>query len=245
MQEKCILVVEDEPETLQFLLKIIGESCPTDCDVYGYGNLRSAYRCMEQHEILLFVVDIRLTKDEHDRSGYEFVERLRKNRKYRFTPVIFVTGLEEPRRDAYKELRCMGYLQKPFDGEQIRSMVLMGLEFSKPVKPKKICIRQEGVYLLVEPDEIVYLQTNRRQLYIQFRNGELQEYAYVPLRDILEQITSEKMILCGKGIAVNRKCIDHVKVKERELYLTGIEKPIPIGMNYMSNLIHSAAIDLT
>lgn len=245
MSGKCILILEDEPASLQFLLRIAGESCPLWCDVYGYDNLESAFRCMEQHEILLFIVDIRLTEDEHDRSGYEFVEKLRKSSKYRFTPVIFVTGLEEPRADAYKELHCMGYLQKPFDMEQISRMITMCLEFPKQDKPKKICIRQEGVYLFVEQEQIVYLRTSRKQLQILFRNGELQTYDYVPLRDILAQITSEKMILCGKGIAVNRKWIDHVRVRERELYLKGIEKPVPVGIHYMSHLTHSLTVSHT
>lgn len=245
MREKCILIIEDEPSSLQFLLRIVGESCPLWCDIYGYDNLESAYRCMEQHEITLFIVDIRLTGEENDRSGYEFVEKLRMRKEYRFTPVIFVTGLEEPRADAYKELHCMGYLQKPFEREQIRQMITMCLDFPKPDRPKKICIRQEGVYLFVEPDQIVYLKTNRKQLFILFSNGELQTYGYVPLKDILEQITSEKMILCGKGIAVNMKFIERVRIKERELYLKGVDEPVRISLNYIPHITHSLTVRYT
>lgn len=239
MQEKSILIIEDEPVSLQFLLRIVDESCPPWCDIYGYDNLESAYRCMEQHEIILFIVDIRLSGEENDRSGYEFVEKIRTRKEYRFTPVIFVTGLEEPRADAYKELHCMGYLQKPLEKELVSRMVSTCLQFPKQEQPQKICIRQEGIYLFVEPDQIVYLKTNRKQLFILFRNGELQKYGYVPLRDILEQITSEKMILCGKGIAVNMKFIDRVRIKERELYLKGVDEPIPVSLNYMPHLTHS------
>lgn len=245
MSGKCILVLEDEPAVLQFLLQIVDESCPPWCDIYGYDNLESAYRCMEQHEIILFIVDIRLSGEENDRSGYEFVEKIRTRKEYRFTPVIFVTGLEEPRAEAYKELHCMGYLQKPFDREQVIRMISTCLQFPRQDRPQKICIRQEGVYLFVEQDQIVYLRTNRKQLHILFRSGELQTYAYVPLRDILEQITSEKMVLCGKGLAVNRKCIDRVRIKERELYLKGVDEPIPVGIHYMSHLIHSLTVGYT
>lgn len=245
MKEKSVLIVEDEPMALQFLMRVVGESCPSYYEVYGYDHVESAYQCMEQHEINLFIVDIRLMKEECDRSGYEFVEKLRKRTEYRFTPVIFVTGLEEPRSDAYKELHCMGYLQKPLDREQVSRMVSMCLDFPRQEQPKRICVRQEGVYLFVESDQIVYLQTKRKQLFIRLKNGEIQKFAYVPLRDILEQMPSEKMILCGKGIAVNRKCIDRVKVKEREVYLKEIEEPIPIGLNYMSKVIHSLTVDHT
>lgn len=244
--ERYILIVEEDPEALRHLLQIVSECCPLYCEISGVTNLREAYHYMEQHTISLFLIDAILHDEEEldEKEEYAFVEELRKSELYRFTPVIFVRNGEVPCERGYKELHCLGYIQRPFDAREVSRLVLMGLQFPTRDKVRKVRIKQEGVYVLLEPDEIVYLRTDRKYLYIKLRNGELREYNYVPLKDILVQITSERMLLCRKGIAVNERYIDYIKQKEQKLYLKSDREPIDIGHGYMSRLIHSAAVIL-
>lgn len=246
MEEKHILIVEDDPVSLRRLWQIVGECCPLYCEISGAASLREAYRYMEQYNVSLFIVAVMLQGEtaEGERAGYAFVEEVRKKERYRFTPVIFVNAGEASCERGYKELHCLGYVQKPFDAEELGRLVLTGLQFPVRDKARRVRIKQEGIYVLLEPDEIVYLRADRNRLYIRLRNGELREYRYVPLKDILVQITSERMLLCRKGMAVNEKYIDCVRQKERKLYLKSDMEPIDIGHGYLSRLVHSAAMIL-
>lgn len=246
MEERHVLIVEDDPASLRHLWQIVGESCPLYCEISGAASLREAYRYVDQHTVSLFIVAVGPQGEaaENESAGYAFVEELRKRELYRFTPVIFVSDGEGSCERGYKELHCLGYIQKPFEAEEIRRLVLTGLQFPMRDKAKRVRIKQEGIYVLLEPDEIVYLHADRNCLYIRLRNGELREYSYVPLKDILVQITSERMLLCRKGVAVNEKYIDCVRQKERKLYLKSDMEPIDIGHGYLSRLVHSAAMIL-
>ena len=105
---KNILILEDEPAALRYLVKIVEDCSPLEYCVFGYTGLKEAYECMKHRTISLFMVDIMLDQKECNREGYRFIEEIRKSEEYRHVPVIFVTGLEEPRAQAYKDLHRFG-----------------------------------------------------------------------------------------------------------------------------------------
>lgn len=242
MEKKNIMVVEDEPETLQTLLHMIDGCCPMCHEVYGYTKLQDVYHCMEQHEIFLFIVDLGLGRNSGNGGmGYEFVEKLRRTDRYRHAPVIAIGVENNIREHAYRELHCLGCLQKPLQEEEVYNLLPMCLDYPIQNKEKRIRIKQEGIYVLLDMQQIVSLKTERKCLYIKLKTGEVLEYSYVPMKDILNQMTSEKMVLCKKGIAVNAKYIDYVKLKERKVYMKDDPEPIDVGSSYMSKLIHSVS----
>lgn len=242
VKTKNILIVEDETPSLNFMKAIVKEICTPEFRVYGCTNLEEAYEFLENHKVMLFLVDIMLgPRESTQNSGYEFVKNIRQKEEYQFTPVVFITGLEEPREDAYKELHCYGYIQKPFSVSEVQRMIKQCLEFPIKEHTHKLRLKKDGIFLLVEQSDVVYIKSTRGQMNVRLKDTGTIEFAYTPLGDMLKEFTEEKMLLCGKGLAVNQRYVDYVKLKEKRIYLTGDLGSINISKSHFATVIHSVA----
>lgn len=208
---KNILILEDEPAALRYLVKIVEDCSPLEYCVFGYTGLKEAYECMKHRTISLFMVDIMLDQKKCNREGYRFIEEIRKSEEYRHVPVIFVTGLEEPRAQAYKDLHCFGYIQKPYDVNEIHRMVKKCLTYN-PVEAKaRLHLKNDGIHVLFDTDQVVYVRITGKNLSVKVHGKPLAQYAYLTMKEIMEQLKSEPMIMCGKGLLVNGKYMDIMK----------------------------------
>ena len=116
--EKNILIVEDKEATLRMLEKLIREDVG-GVAVFLARDYESALREAVLRNIDVFLIDIVLDTAVTDASGMRFAKRVREDENYLFTPIIFITGLEDPRLYAYKELHSFGYIEKPFAKENV------------------------------------------------------------------------------------------------------------------------------
>lgn len=234
-----ILIIEDDPDSLRYLILIVEDVCTPGDKVYGCTNLEDAEKYMHEHCISLFLVDIMLENDAETKSGFEFVKKIRQEKEYAFTPVIFVTGLEEPRESAYKELHCYGYIQKPFLISEIQGLIKRSLAYPVKEKPKRLRLKKSGIYILLEQAKIVYIKAVRKHMYLQPYQQECMEFSYMPLADVLKDITDEKMLICEKGIAVNKRYVDYINLQERKIYLVENLGTINVTKMTLKDIIHS------
>ena len=65
---KNILILEDEPAALRYLVKIVEDCSPLEYCVFGYTGLKEAYECMKHRTISLFMVDIMLDQKKCNRK---------------------------------------------------------------------------------------------------------------------------------------------------------------------------------
>lgn len=87
--------------------------------------------------------------------------------KYKFTPVIFLTGLEDPELHAYKELHCYGYLAKPYDPEKLTWLLEDAMDFSHPREDNR------NIYLKKMQD-IVYIKSSAGKMLVKTTKDELE-----------------------------------------------------------------------
>lgn len=244
-KEKNILILEDEPSSLRYLIRIVENCSPLEVHVFGYTNLRDAYQCLEHREVSLFIVDIMLTQNEHNREGYQFIEEMRKREEYHNIPVIFVTGLEEPRKKAYEDLHCLGYIQKPYDVDEIHRMVRRGLTYQPVEVRSRLSLKKDGILYLLDADQIVYIRIIGKQLFVKSYGKPLCRYGYQSMKEIISQIKTESMISCGKGLLVNGRYLDHLDRKERKLYLKDDTAPLKLTISGLKDSIHSITDSMT
>lgn len=240
IKEKNILILEDELPSLNFMKAIVKEICTAEYKVYACSNRREACNFMKEHKMALFLVDIMLEDGKFGKdSGYEFIKQIRKQKEYQFTPVIFVTGMEEPREGAYKDLHCYGYIQKPFSVLEIQRMIKQCLSFPAKENSQKLRLKKEGIYLLIEQSDVVYIKATRGHMYLKMKDGSQMEFPYMPLTDVMKDITEEEMLVCGKGEAVNKRYIDYMDVKEKKVYLRDKLGTIKLSKSYITSFVHS------
>ncbi len=123
-----ILVVEDN-ETEQYLLRILLEKFDYNVDIMPSGE-KALDVLSTGREYAAVLMDITLPGID----GCECVRRMRRLKNAARTPVIALTARSEPEdRKTALEAGMDDYLQKPFDPEELRKLLLRYVyDASKP-----------------------------------------------------------------------------------------------------------------
>lgn len=225
-----ILIIEDNEVHMNALVTIIkGLHC--DVKVYCADDIDAAYSLALKYNIHLFLVDIILdTKNPSDASGLKFATKMRGIVQYKFTPLIFITSLEDPKLFSYSELNCLCYIEKPFGVEQVRNAIKKALDFPfKEDDDRFIHFRKDGITYSVNIRDIIYIQNSHRKIKIVCKNDEL-EIPYVTCKQILEELNSKSFIQCSRYCIVNRRYVIQTDYTNRYIKLRHIDKPVELGI---------------
>lgn len=225
-----ILIIEDNETHMDTLRKII-EDLPRNIQLYCASDAKEAFQLALEHQIHLFLIDIILNMQKPgDVSGLNFAREIREISKYKYTPLIFVTSLEDPKLYSYSQLHCFGYIEKPFSVTQVRDTILSALDF--PVNDndeRSIYFRKDRIVHSVCVKDIVYIEISRRKIKIHCVYDEL-EIPYVTCEEILQKLDSNSFIQCSRYCIVNRKYIEQIDYTNRFIKLKHVDSPIEMGI---------------
>lgn len=65
------------------------------------------------------------------------------------------------------------------------------------------------------------------------------------MKEIMEQLKTEPMVPCGKGLLVNGRYMDHLNQIERKLYLKDDSEPLKLTRSGLKENIHSITDSLS
>lgn len=237
--EKKILILEDNIKTAT-LIKQLLEECDKNAKVYVEKDLDRAYALVMQNRIHLFIIDIVLdTSQSSDTSGIKFVESVRNITRYKHTPVIFITALQDPEIYAYRELHCYGYIEKPFAVEQVRRLLKDALDYdASGQKDKVLHFRKDGVLYPITCNEIIYAQSTNHKICFYLANGTEFTAYYKTCKQILEEAEYDEFLQCNRGTIINRRYISNIDVTNG---IITMEKDIKvdIGIRYKKKFIEA------
>ena len=120
-QRKKVLIVDDEEDIISLIkisLNLAG------FDTFEALDGQKALTILKKQKPDLILLDIMMPRMD----GYELCKRLKKNRKLKGIPVVFLTAKGQ-KEDAEKGLACGAddYIVKPFDpyelGERVRELL--------------------------------------------------------------------------------------------------------------------------
>ena len=91
---KKVLIIEDNEKTRKTLRDMLND-IRSDVCIYETDNAMEAYGIAMKNNICLFLVDIVLAGEERARNaaGAEFINNIRCVDRYRFVPIIVLSGL--------------------------------------------------------------------------------------------------------------------------------------------------------
>ena len=237
--EKKVLILEDNNKNAVLIKQLIQE-CNKNAKVYIEKDLNRAYALVMQNTIQLFVVDIVLdTSQPGDASGIRFVESVRNISKYKYTPVIFITGLQDPEIYAYRALHCYGYIEKPFAVDQVRKQLKDALDYNATdQKEYMLHLKKDGVLYPISCRDVIYAQSTNHQICFYLANGTEFTVNYKTCKQILDEAEYDEFIQCNRGTIVNRKYIKNVDVAND---LITLEKNImvDIGVRFKKKFIEA------
>ena len=236
--EKSCLIIEDNTVQRETIKKLVSETS-TEITIYDVDNLMSAYKVLLEHTIDLFVVDIVLdTNRKGDISGVNLVNIIRNMPQYKFTPVVFVTSLEDPKMFAYSKLHCFSYLEKPFNRGETRNIFERALGYTTPRNEQEVlCLRKDGVLYPLHIDQIIYIECRNRSVIIHIRGGEIVCMPYMTCKQILDRANNSALFQCNRGIIANRNYIRTVDKANLIIELKECRKRLDIGVTYAKQVL--------
>ena len=211
MKVKNVLILEDNKST-QELLKNIFSRLEIHSQISVADSAKDAYVLAVGGFYDLFVVDVVLDhRKASDVSGMAFVERIREIEYYKLTPVIFITGLEDPKFYAYSQLHCYSYLEKPFDFHAAALLFTEVLKSTRnrPEITENFYFRKDGILYSVETRKIVYIEIQAKKNYLHCVDGTM-VLPYVPLADFTRELDPRYFLQCNRSTVVNRRFISAV-----------------------------------
>jgi DNA-binding LytR/AlgR family response regulator len=203
-------------------------------NVLAFDRVKDAYECLMEKEIDLFVVDIILDKSvQGDSSGLRFVDNVRRVTRYAFTPVIFVTSLEDSRLYTYEKLHCYSFVEKPFDPEYVRMLMERCLEFpGREEMRKTLYFRKDGIVLALDQEEIIYAEVCKHKLLIHTTHKDMITLSGMTLTKFLEDAEGMDFIRCSRHTVVNKRYVRNVDVTNGMIGLKNDYGSIEIGITY-------------
>ena len=119
-----ILLVDDEEINLQ----IVQANLNLDYDVDATVNIQEALKLIEEHTYDAFIFDINM--DEMD--GLELCKIVKTYKKYIYTPVIFVTIIDEVEKiEKGFEYGAYDYITKPVNPQELKIRLHAHIKISK------------------------------------------------------------------------------------------------------------------
>lgn len=234
---KKILILEDNFTTIEHLKALINE-IDIKALIFAHANVAEGYKCALENNIDLFIIDIILdSKKPGDSSGLIFIDHIRRVESYAFTPVIFVTSLEDSRLYAYEELHCYRFFEKPFDSEELQAEIRHCLKFSDVrQKKKRLYFRKEGIVISIKQEEVVYAESRGAALQIYLNNGDSLTLPYISLKRFLEKVELEEFIQCSRSTIIALDYVDNIDFSNGIISLNRGRVKVEIGIMYKKRL---------
>ena len=234
---KTVLIVEDNIRSREMLVKII-EGLRNDVVIKTAASQEEASILAMKNNIDLFMLDIILnTSNPSDVSGMKFAEYIRSFQKYKYTPIIFTTALEDPELHAYSDLHCYYYVEKPYDVGKVSAVISEALEFpGTDTASQSVFFRKDGILYKKEISEIIYIENSRAGQTVYCTNGNL-KLPYKPNKKILEELGSDKFVQCSRYNIVNTDYIDKIDTVNRYIQLKNVKELIEFGNTFKKKFL--------
>ncbi len=226
---KKVLILEDKKEIRSLLANAVRE-VEEDVDVYEASDEKDASDIALKKTIDLFLVDLILhPENKSDTSGANFAENLRSIDKYRFTPIIVITSMYDPKLYMYSKVHCFRYIEKPFDIDKVKAVIKEAIPYNTPKdSDKNVIFRVDGILEMVPVNDIIYIESCNHKLIIHTVSKQI-EVPYLTCTQMLKQLDSEDFAQCRRGTIVNIRRIQSVDTVNRYIRLNGVEDILEIG----------------
>ena len=96
-------------------------------------------------------------------------------------------------------------------------------------------LRIDNIRYVIRVEEVLYAKSSRRVLRIVLRDGREFCVSQKPIEYLLQQVKTDKLIRCARGVLVNREYIEKIDLNKKKLLLIN-DLQLDIGRQYMDVL---------
>ena len=232
-----ILLVEDNAAAVQKLTAYIGKLTDAS-EVVAFAEAGEALQYAKENRISLFILDIQLA----DYKGTHLAQQLRALPEYKYTPILFETALAGEELTAYRDVKCYGFLIKPFGEAEFTAAFRDAMGLSEQIQPQSKTIRIEQKQFILEyaAADILCIEAFGKKLVLHTRHPgsgvKADTISGYTLSGMLALLDDPAFVQCHKSYLVNTAYLEKVDKAERKLFLKGYPQAIPVGNKYQCTL---------
>lgn len=240
-----IILVEDDYVQRDNLKKMILQMHEF-INIYEADSEKSALDIIEKYDINMFFIDISLKNS----SGLDLAMEIRKIPKYEFRQIIFLTTHMEYITQAFKQTHCYDYIMKPYDKEEIQTMVnkiilneTNGANYrennSEEENKEVIITLKNGIYVGIKINDILFIEVKGKNCEVNTVNG-MYIASNITLKKMLQLIDSAFIIQSHRAFAVNKKHIHKIEkldFKLSEVYFENYSGTALLGYKFKEKVI--------
>lgn len=232
-----VLIVEDNPGAVKRLEQFIHNLAP-NLETAAFSEAGMALDFARKETVSVFILDIQLA----DYKGTSLARQLRALPEYKYTPIIFETALAGEELTAYRDVKCYGFLIKPYGENEFKAVFQDALGLSEQIKNtgKTILIEQRQFILEYDIRDITYVEAFGKRLVIHTDSAlsgvNAEPVSGYTLSRILSLIDDPSFVQCHKSYIVNKNHIAQIHKTERQIVLKGSGEKIPVGNKYQADL---------
>lgn len=112
MAKKTIMIVDDEPTTLQVVKDLFNSE---GYKVITASGGKDALKILKKSKIDLILLDIMMP----DMDGWDVCEKIKADKNTEKIPIVFLTAKDDPVSKSMGSLASMDYVTKPFDNKDL------------------------------------------------------------------------------------------------------------------------------
>jgi DNA-binding LytR/AlgR family response regulator len=249
------LIADDEPLLRDALRRQLANVWPELEVVAEARNGREAVRLFDERHPDICFLDVHMP----GLSGVDAAKHIGRR-----AHLVFVTAYDHYAVQAFAQ-GALDYLLKPVDEARLAETVSRlkeRLQSSRPAVNTEQLLRQLGAQLeklnagagrkplqwiraqsgntvrLIPIDDVDYLRSDAKYTVVAWRDGGKPAEAVVrmPLKDLLEQVDSERFAQVHRSVVVNLRAISHVKRHDNEtaeIHLKGRGDVLPVSRKYV------------
>jgi len=235
------LILEDEQTFINKIDSVI-KSMDINSKVLTAYTVEEGIEKANSTAIDVFLVDVNLNEP---RTGLDFIAAIRE--KYPLSPVIVISSLVEMHHKikAFSDLKVLGYIDKPFENEQVISDLSKALEIAKIINNRTVTFKRQNYARTYRTKDIYCIQRmpkGKKRIVVTAYDEAIgdvttDEFSIKSsLAEVLELFQNEQdVVRCHQSWVVNPKFIRGFDVNKEELVLVNNIK-IPLGDTYKHNV---------
>lgn len=231
-----IFVLEDD-EASRNALKEMLYSISADITVDTAKGLAEARLLLDSTVSFdLFLLDVNLDKENKDDSGgLLFAEEVRSVMKYEFTPIVMITSIASLEIEAYRKIHCYQYILKPYNEEEVQTVVKRVLSHIKVKEKPFIIVKKKGINYKILCEDIVFCKAVPRGVCL-YLKGEQMEIPYLSIRQLLDKLPKEGFLQCHRMFVVNMAYVRYYDLVNQMIQVEGYVESIDIGITYKTEV---------
>lgn len=222
--KKKALIVDDEEQARLYLAKMIAVSFP-DMEILFAATPEEALFVLERNKTDILFLDVEMP----GMSGLEMLQTLRD--KLSELPVIVVSGYNKV--DYLKKairLHVVDYLNKPVDPDELEMAINKAFD-GNPVREHKpaehkISLNTERGTMIVVPEKLLYLCTQKRSSIVIFADDEKDVIVHDNLMSLEKSLPGDIFRRVSRQCIINLNYLILVKKERKELTLKANNKEI-------------------